>query len=112
MKNRQHIKWGFLFFFLPVVLWLFLLIVLPHLELLRLSFSKANTGKFTLDNYLAFFQGAHLLAHLCTYCRIFDYCYLPGNGHFPPSLILYLEDSERANDRCTDDSHPGPFLGQ
>ncbi|MCK9348371.1 MAG: ABC transporter permease, partial [Sphaerochaeta sp.] len=56
MKNRQHIKWGFLFFFLPVVLWLFLLIVLPHLELLRLSFSKANTGKFTLDNYLAFFK--------------------------------------------------------
>ncbi|MXI85437.1 ABC transporter permease subunit [Sphaerochaeta halotolerans] len=56
MKNRRHIKWGFLFFFLPVVLWLFLLIVLPHLELLRLSFTKANTGKFTLDNYLAFFN--------------------------------------------------------
>jgi spermidine/putrescine transport system permease protein len=56
MKNRQHIKWGFLFFFLPVVLWLFLLIVLPHIELLRLSFTKANTGKFTLDNYMAFFK--------------------------------------------------------
>ncbi|MDD4574223.1 MAG: ABC transporter permease, partial [Sphaerochaeta sp.] len=56
MKNRKHIKWGFLFFFLPVVLWLFLLIVLPHLELLRLSFTKTNTGKLTLDNYLAFFK--------------------------------------------------------
>lgn len=56
MKNRQHIQWGFLFFFLPVALWLLLLIVLPHLELLKLSFTKANTGKFTLDNYLAFFK--------------------------------------------------------
>ncbi len=32
------------------------MIVLPHLELLRLSFTKANTGKLTLDNYLAFFR--------------------------------------------------------
>jgi len=56
MKNRKQIKWGFLFFFLPVVLWLFLLIVLPHLELLRLSFTKANTGKLSLDNYFAFFR--------------------------------------------------------
>lgn len=56
MKNKKSIPWGFLFFFLPVVLWLFLLIVLPHLELLRLSFTKANTGKLTLDNYLAFFR--------------------------------------------------------
>jgi len=56
MKNKKSMPWGFLFFFLPVVLWLFLLIVLPHLELLRLSFTKANTGKLTLDNYLAFFR--------------------------------------------------------
>jgi spermidine/putrescine transport system permease protein len=56
MKNKKSIPWSFLFFFLPVVLWLFLLIVLPHLELLRLSFTKANTGKLTLDNYLAFFR--------------------------------------------------------
>ena len=56
MKNRKPIQWGFLFFFLPVLLWLVLLIVLPHLELLRLSFTKANTGKATMDNYLAFFK--------------------------------------------------------
>ncbi|MGE4583564.1 MAG: ABC transporter permease [Sphaerochaeta sp.] len=56
MKNKQRITGGFLFFFLPVVLWLLLLIVLPHLELLKLSFTKADSGKLTLDNYLAFFK--------------------------------------------------------
>lgn len=56
MKNKQQIKWGFLFFFLPVFLWLFLLIVLPHIELIRLSFTKTGSGDLTLDNYLAFFK--------------------------------------------------------
>jgi spermidine/putrescine transport system permease protein len=56
MKNNRHIKWGFWFFFLPVVLWLFLLIVLPHLELLRLSFTRTRGGGVTAENYLAFFQ--------------------------------------------------------
>jgi len=56
MKSKNHHSPGFLFFFLPVLLWLLLLIVLPHLELLRLSFTKAKGGAFTLDNYLAFFR--------------------------------------------------------
>jgi spermidine/putrescine transport system permease protein len=56
MKNRNRIQWGFLFFFLPVILWLFLLIVLPHLELLRLSFTKTRGGGLSLDNYMAFFK--------------------------------------------------------
>ncbi len=56
MKSKNHHTTGFLFFFLPVLLWLTLLIVLPHLELLRLSFTKARDGSFTLDNYLAFFR--------------------------------------------------------
>lgn len=55
MKNRHSINWGFLFFFLPVTLWLILLIVLPHLELFRLSFTSSRPGGFTLDNYMAFF---------------------------------------------------------
>jgi spermidine/putrescine transport system permease protein len=47
---------GFIFFFLPVFLWLFCLIVLPHLELLRLSFLSSSSDSFTLSNYLAFFE--------------------------------------------------------
>jgi spermidine/putrescine transport system permease protein len=47
---------GFLFFFLPVAIWLGLLIVLPHLELLRLSFTSSRDGGLTLSNYSAFFN--------------------------------------------------------
>jgi spermidine/putrescine transport system permease protein len=59
MKNsRKQLSVGFIMFFLPVFLWLFLLVVLPHLELLRLSFSDSGTGGdggLTLKNYTAFF---------------------------------------------------------
>jgi spermidine/putrescine transport system permease protein len=51
--------WGFVFFFTPVFLWLALLFVLPHLELLRLSFLGTDYyGKsgLTLSNYSAFFS--------------------------------------------------------
>ncbi|MFA7621380.1 MAG: ABC transporter permease [Aminobacteriaceae bacterium] len=47
---------GFLFFFMPVALWLGLLVVLPHLELLRLSFTSSSGTGLTLANYSAFFQ--------------------------------------------------------
>jgi len=50
------LNWGLLFFFLPVALWLLLLIVLPHAELLRLSFTSSRPGGFTLENYMAFFS--------------------------------------------------------
>ena len=53
MKSKRI---GFLFFFLPVALWLGLLIVLPHLELLRLSFTSTRESGFTLANYFAFFN--------------------------------------------------------
>jgi spermidine/putrescine transport system permease protein len=56
MKKNHLVRSGFLFFFLPVFLWLFLLIVLPHLELLRLSFLSSSDNSFTFSNYLAFFQ--------------------------------------------------------
>jgi spermidine/putrescine transport system permease protein len=55
MKSSKisKIRWSFIIFFIPVFLWLFLLIVLPHLELLRMSF-QGRSG-FTLGNYRAFF---------------------------------------------------------
>jgi spermidine/putrescine transport system permease protein len=56
MSGRGRANWGFLFFFLPVALWLLLLIVLPHAELLRLSFTSTRPGGFTLGNYMAFFS--------------------------------------------------------
>ncbi|OHD28335.1 MAG: spermidine/putrescine ABC transporter permease [Spirochaetes bacterium GWB1_59_5] len=58
-SNRKTVNAGFVLFFLPVFLWLFLLVVLPHLELLRLSFSgsgRAGDTGFTLKNYAAFFK--------------------------------------------------------
>ena len=56
MSGSGRANWGFLFFFLPVALWLLLLIVLPHAELLRLSFTSTRPGGFTLGNYMAFFS--------------------------------------------------------
>ncbi len=56
MKSKPNkIRWSFVIFFIPVALWLFLLIVLPHLELLRISFTSSSTDGFTLTNYKAFF---------------------------------------------------------
>ncbi len=56
MKYKPNkIRWSFVIFFIPVALWLFLLIVLPHLELLRISFTSSGTNGFTLTNYKAFF---------------------------------------------------------
>jgi spermidine/putrescine transport system permease protein len=49
---------GFYLFFVPVLLWLLLLVVLPHIELLRLSFSgsgRPGDAGLTLKNYGAFF---------------------------------------------------------
>ena len=57
--KKRKITWGFVFFFAPVFLWLSLLFVLPHLELLRLSFLGTDYyGKsgLTLSNYSAFFS--------------------------------------------------------
>ncbi|PKP60364.1 ABC transporter permease [Candidatus Atribacteria bacterium HGW-Atribacteria-1] len=55
MRNSKisKIRWSFIIFFIPVFLWLFLLIVLPHLELLRMSF--LGRSGFTFTNYGAFF---------------------------------------------------------
>jgi len=58
-SNKFKINWGFIIFFIPVFLWLLLLIVLPHIELLRMSFLGTDFyGKsgFTLGNYGGFFK--------------------------------------------------------
>ncbi len=50
-------KKAFYFLFVPVALWLFLLIILPHIDLFVSSF-KPNSGEdtYTLENYIAFFS--------------------------------------------------------
>jgi spermidine/putrescine transport system permease protein len=57
-SKKNTTRWSFWIFFIPVFLWLFLLIILPHIELLRMSFFASEyLGKsgFTLSNYGAFF---------------------------------------------------------
>ncbi len=58
-SSKLKVRWGFIIFFTPVFLWLMLLIVLPHIELLRMSFIGTDFyGKsgFTLENYGGFFK--------------------------------------------------------
>ncbi len=58
-SKRTKITWGFILFFIPVFLWLFLLFIMPHLELLRMSFLATDyygRSGFTFDNYAAFFK--------------------------------------------------------
>ncbi|UCG07354.1 MAG: ABC transporter permease [Desulfobacterales bacterium] len=57
MKKQK--RWGLYFFLTPVLLWLFLLIVLPHIDLLIMSFrSETIDGKaiWSPANYLNFFE--------------------------------------------------------
>ena len=71
--SPRKIKWGFYIFFTPVFLWLFLLFILPHLDLLRLSLVGTDYhGKsgFTLENYAAFFQFS---IYWVTYVRTVGY---------------------------------------
>jgi spermidine/putrescine transport system permease protein len=57
MKNQK--RWGLFFFLSPVLLWLVVLIVLPQIDLLLMSFRLENDqGKmvWSLTNYLNFFN--------------------------------------------------------
>lgn len=59
MHKGGSSRWIFLLFFMPVALWLLLLLVLPHVELLRMSFVSGEFGAgggITWDNYLGFFH--------------------------------------------------------
>jgi len=56
--KRQY-RWGLLFFLAPVLLWLFLLIVLPQIDLLIMSFrTEDDFGDmvWSVSNYLNFFE--------------------------------------------------------
>jgi spermidine/putrescine transport system permease protein len=57
MKNQR--RWGLFFFLSPVLLWLVLMIVLPQIDLLVMSFRLENDeGQmvWSLTNYLNFFE--------------------------------------------------------
>ena len=57
MKHQRN--WALFFFLTPIILWLFFMIVLPHIDLLIMSFRVENdTGKmvWSLSNYTQFFE--------------------------------------------------------
>ena len=56
---KKGIRWGVVVFLTPVLLWLFLLLVLPHMDLLIMSFrieDDLGNPTWSVSNYLAFFQ--------------------------------------------------------
>ncbi|MFP4350013.1 MAG: ABC transporter permease [Thermodesulfobacteriota bacterium] len=58
-SGRQRMSWTLVLFLTPVLLWLFLLIVLPHIDLLIMSLrvrSGFRESVWSLANYLAFFR--------------------------------------------------------
>jgi len=55
---KKHLKLGFFIFFVPVFLWLFLLIVLPQIDLFLMSLKFENDAGnmvWSLENYREFF---------------------------------------------------------
>jgi len=56
---KKGIRWALVIFITPVLLWLFLLIVLPHIDLLVMSFrieDEFGNPTWSVSNYLNFFQ--------------------------------------------------------
>jgi len=55
---KKQFRWGLLFFLTPVLVWLFLLIVLPQVDLFIMSFRTENDAGelvWSITNYLNFF---------------------------------------------------------
>ena len=55
---KKQFRWGLLFFLTPVLVWLFLLIVLPQIDLFIMSFRTENDAGemvWSITNYLSFF---------------------------------------------------------
>gem|GEM_PF-6587307 len=66
MKNQK--RWALLFFLSPVLLWLVVLIVLPHIDLLIMSFRiETDDGRmaWSLNNYLSFLKNPSIGLPLC-----------------------------------------------
>ena len=58
MKGRFHITLPLVCFLTPVLLWLVLLIVLPHVDLLRMSLRAEDmdgNAFWSISNYLNFY---------------------------------------------------------
>ena len=59
MKSHNNIlRTGLISLMAPFLLWIGLLLVLPHIELLRLSFISHRAGSFTATNYTNFFTNS------------------------------------------------------
>ena len=59
LSGKHTIQWTLVFFMTPVVLWLFLLIVLPHIDLFFMSFRREDDSGamlWSLFNYMIFFK--------------------------------------------------------
>jgi spermidine/putrescine transport system permease protein len=59
LAMKKHIRWGFYFFLIPVLFWLVLLIVLPHIDLFIMSFrAEDELGELAwgFSNYGEFFK--------------------------------------------------------
>ena len=113
MKIRM--RSGLFFFLTPVLLWLFLLIVIPHLELLFMSLRGENElGEpiWTLINYTNFFHRRNILVYFCSYSHIRTAGDSPHfYRHFPGSL-LYHESGSNQDERLPHHSSACSFLGQ
>jgi spermidine/putrescine transport system permease protein len=66
IKRKSRIPWEFIFPLIPLLLWLLLLLIFPHLRLLLLSFMRKGQtslvdGGIFFGNYLAPFQDPSLI---------------------------------------------------
>ena len=64
MGTRIRRARGLWVLLIPMLLWIGVLFVLPHVKLFILSFMDRRSGAFTLNNYLAFF-------HRSLYTKVF-----------------------------------------
>ncbi len=96
---KRQIRWGLLFFLTPVVLWLLLLIVLPHIDLFIMSFrSDTVDGEvgWSLANYLEFFGEP---IYWMTYARTAVYSILVTALTFTVALPLAFYITKVVNPR-------------
>ena len=57
-SNKRILRIGLISLLLPFAVWIGFLVVIPHIELLRLSFISHRGNNFTLANYTNFFTNA------------------------------------------------------